>query len=194
MLNKKSPEMAKHLSERDLKQNTTVQNVTDIDDSRPKMLSKVMDSVQKDADFTGLKLQHRSFVIQYLTYKNPTKAALSAGYPQSSARSQGSRLFRKATIASLVAKYSALEAELASDEKEQLIDELHEIKREAKSFFKYSDAISAIRQISLLRGFEMPKGVHTLGKDGTPIDPVGPTIINKNYIQPNVSSHNQPTT
>jgi len=167
LLSKKSPDMAKYLSEKYLNtvqnMSPTVQNPTDTGQSPGNVSKKVMETLQKDPEFLALKLQHRSFLLNYLVCKNATDSALKAEYPKSSAYSQGARLLKNAKISRLIAKYSEMEAELAGDEKEQLIDELHQIKNKAIEHFTFpgmpSAAISAISRISSMRGFEAPKEI-----------------------------------
>jgi len=164
-LSKKSPDMARYLSEKYLKNEpeitSSLQNQPESEQVLSKISKKIMDLLQNDVDFLQLKVQHRSFLLNYLTTKNATESALKAEYPKTSAYSQGARLLKNAKIASLVDKYSRLEADLASDEKEQLIEELHEIKELAKNLFKFNEAIAAIKQISSMRGFDAPKEIKT---------------------------------
>jgi hypothetical protein len=156
------------------------QDINNIEPKDTKKQKKITDFLQNDAEYIKLKQKHKDFVIHFLTTKIADEAARRAGY---ATRQEGARLLTRASIKGIIDRYSAVEADLASDEKAKLIGKLDEIIDDL--FSSNSSKINAIKTKAMLLGLNAPNKNQFLGKDGQPVDPVGPTIINKTYVQKN---------
>jgi len=134
------------------------------------IFNQVCRQLRQDPEFKKLEKRQKWFVIYYLETKKQTEAVIKSGYSVKGAKPQGTRLMSNPNLTRLIDKYEEIETELASDEKEDLISELYEVKDYFKGFigdplfmnFNKKGAkniISAISQISKMRGFDAPQKV-----------------------------------
>ena len=166
-----NPKMAKHLSKKHLTPLKKEDKVEVIYKYRELVIKQVLRELQKDQEYRKLKTSYQMFIVNYILTKNGSESAIKAGYAEKSARAKASNLLTIINIRDFIQKYTNLEADLASDEKEELINDLKTIKNQTMelTFVNPSyggTAISAIKQISSMRGFEAPKEIdHTTKGD-----------------------------
>ncbi|MFM7858425.1 MAG: terminase small subunit, partial [Flammeovirgaceae bacterium] len=177
-LSRKSPEMAKYIGEKYLDDDKIKQKSTENSLNHIKKQLKIANFVQNDAEFSKLKQRQKDFVIYFLQTKIGDQSALKAGY---SNRQESRRLLTNTTIKAIIDRYTLLEATQASDEKAKMIGKLDEIIDDPNS--TPNEKINAIKAKAMLLGLNAPNKNQLLGKDGQPVDPVAPTIINKTYLQ-----------
>ena len=100
-----------------------------------------------------LTVKQERFVQEYCANgHNATKAAISAGYSEATARSQGHRLLTNADISTAIETWRAETAERAHVTVESLTEQLQEIAEDAKGEDQFSAAVSAINSIAKLHG------------------------------------------
>lgn len=173
-LAKSSPQMAKFLSDKYLTNQPMQTKKTD-ERKKENIFNKICQELFSDKDFQKIKSPlAKSFIVYYLQCKNQSEAARRAGYSEKSVNAQASMVRARPEVAELIAKYELREAELASDEKEELINSLYEILDVHKVVATPDDiltiriaqdsapiAINTIRQISKMRGFDAPRKVES---------------------------------
>jgi hypothetical protein len=138
--------------------------------------------LQSQTKFSKLTAKQRSFIVYYICTNNGTQSAISAGYSEDSAGVASTRLLKDAKISEIINEAKTQEFNQAEDQKAIMIAKLDEIIDDSNS--TPNEKINAIKTKAMLLGLNAPNKSQLLGKDGQPVDPVGPTIINKNYIQP----------
>jgi len=124
------------------------------------IFQEVMKRLRADKRFVGLKPTAQKIVAYYLEFKDRKAVAKRAKVNEKTINnylSYEDKTKDGSLVQELIAEYSALEATIAHDEKENLIFDLKRIKDDSMSNREYKTAIDSIKQISVMRGFNAPQ-------------------------------------
>src|SRR6185295_3690528 len=100
--------------------------------------------------------RQRAFVEQYALDHNGTAAAVRAGYAESGAHVEASRLLRNPKVASVLAEYEWTAAERLGLTREKVLQELQAAMEMAKEQRNPLAMVAALREAAKISGFYAP--------------------------------------
>jgi hypothetical protein len=179
-LSKKSPDMAKHLDEKYLQNETENEQITTENEQNSKKFKQNLTKyLQNQEKFNNLPPKKQSFIVYYICGNNGTQSAILAGYSAKTAYSQANRLLKEAEVKELIDEAKAQEFEEAEDEKAKLLEVLDTVIYWSPTAIRplpptINELVNAIKTKSMLLGLNAPSKNQFLDEKGNPTNPPAP--------------------